>query len=132
MFAGEGGAVRTNRRFRLLSASRPATRLSTVSMTLNGPAPTILVMFLTGGSSSTRCATSARCRSAGTTSPRRGRTRSASWRSPSPTGSPTLKYHGQTSGRSLHAQEMDFNDIRTTLQALCAIYYNAHSLHTNT
>jgi methylmalonyl-CoA mutase len=37
----------------------------------------------------------------------------------------------QTSGRSLHAQEMDFNDIRTTLQALCAIYDNANSLHTN-
>jgi isobutyryl-CoA mutase len=42
-----------------------------------------------------------------------------------------LKYHVQTSGRSLHAQEMDFNDIRTTLQALCAIYDNASSLHTN-
>ena len=42
-----------------------------------------------------------------------------------------LKYHVQTSGRSLHAQEMDFNDIRTTLQALCAIYDNAGSLHTN-
>ena len=42
-----------------------------------------------------------------------------------------LKYHMQTSGRSLHAQEMDFNDIRTTLQALCAIYDNANSLHTN-
>ncbi|GAA1945747.1 methylmalonyl-CoA mutase family protein [Nocardioides panacihumi] len=42
-----------------------------------------------------------------------------------------LKYHVQTSGRSLHAQEMDFNDIRTTLQALCAIYDNAQSLHTN-
>ena len=42
-----------------------------------------------------------------------------------------LKYHIQTSGRSLHAQEMDFNDIRTTLQALCAIYDNANSLHTN-
>jgi methylmalonyl-CoA mutase len=42
-----------------------------------------------------------------------------------------LKYHIQTSGRSLHAQEMDFNDIRTTLQALCAIYDNAQSLHTN-
>jgi methylmalonyl-CoA mutase len=42
-----------------------------------------------------------------------------------------LKYHVQTSGRSLHAQEMDFNDIRTTLQALCAIYDNANSLHTN-
>ncbi|MBC7375078.1 MAG: methylmalonyl-CoA mutase, partial [Frankiales bacterium] len=40
-------------------------------------------------------------------------------------------YHVQTSGRSLHAQEMDFNDIRTTLQALCAIYDNANSLHTN-
>jgi isobutyryl-CoA mutase len=37
----------------------------------------------------------------------------------------------QTSGRSLHAQEMDFNDIRTTLQALCAIYDNCNSLHTN-
>ena len=37
----------------------------------------------------------------------------------------------QTSGRSLHAQEMDFNDIRTTLQALCALYDNANSLHTN-
>ncbi len=42
-----------------------------------------------------------------------------------------LKYHVQTSGRSLHAQEMDFNDIRTTLQALCAIYDNCNSLHTN-
>ena len=42
-----------------------------------------------------------------------------------------LKYHIQTSGRSLHAQEIDFNDIRTTLQALTAIYDNANSLHTN-
>jgi methylmalonyl-CoA mutase len=42
-----------------------------------------------------------------------------------------LKYHIQTSGRSLHAQEMAFNDIRTTLQALCAMYDNANSLHTN-
>ena len=42
-----------------------------------------------------------------------------------------LKYHVQTSGRSLHAQEMDFNDIRTTLQALTAMYDNANSLHTN-
>src|SRR4029077_11815598 len=42
-----------------------------------------------------------------------------------------LKYHIQTSGRSLHAQEMAFNDIRTTLQALTAIYDNANSLHTN-
>lgn len=42
-----------------------------------------------------------------------------------------LKYHIQTSGRSLHAQEMDFNDIRTTLQALCAINDNCSSLHTN-
>ncbi len=42
-----------------------------------------------------------------------------------------VKYHVQTSGRSLHAQEMAFNDIRTTLQALCAIYDNANSLHTN-
>ncbi|MDO4264474.1 MAG: methylmalonyl-CoA mutase family protein, partial [Deinococcus sp.] len=42
-----------------------------------------------------------------------------------------LKYHVQTSGRSLHAQEMDFNDIRTTLQALIAIYDNTNSLHTN-
>lgn len=42
-----------------------------------------------------------------------------------------LKYHVQTSGRSLHAQEMGFNDIRTTLQALIAIYDNANSLHTN-
>ncbi|WP_026926977.1 fused isobutyryl-CoA mutase/GTPase IcmF [Granulicoccus phenolivorans] len=42
-----------------------------------------------------------------------------------------LKYHVQTSGRSLHAQEMTFNDIRTTLQALIAIYDNANSLHTN-
>ena len=42
-----------------------------------------------------------------------------------------LKYHVQTSGRSLHAQEMAFNDIRTTLQALCAVYDNANSLHTN-
>ncbi|WP_236788461.1 fused isobutyryl-CoA mutase/GTPase IcmF [Amycolatopsis sp. GM8] len=42
-----------------------------------------------------------------------------------------LKYHVQTSGRSLHAQEISFNDIRTTLQALCALYDNANSLHTN-
>ena len=42
-----------------------------------------------------------------------------------------LKYHVQTSGRSLHAQETAFNDIRTTLQALCAVYDNCNSLHTN-
>ena len=42
-----------------------------------------------------------------------------------------MKYHIQTSGRSLHAQEIDFNDIRTTLQALLAIQDNANSLHTN-
>ncbi len=42
-----------------------------------------------------------------------------------------LKYHIQTSGRSLHVQEIQFNDIRTTLQALCAIYDNCNSLHTN-
>ncbi len=42
-----------------------------------------------------------------------------------------LKYHIQTSGRSLHSQEIQFNDIRTTLQALCAIYDNCNSLHTN-
>src|SRR6202000_1752242 len=42
-----------------------------------------------------------------------------------------MKYHVQTSGRSLHAQEMDFNDIRTTLQALIALYDNCNSLHTN-
>ena len=42
-----------------------------------------------------------------------------------------LKYHVQTSGRSLHAQEIGFNDIRTTLQALCAVYDNCNSLHTN-
>jgi methylmalonyl-CoA mutase len=42
-----------------------------------------------------------------------------------------LKYHCQTSGRSLHAQEIAFNDIRTTLQALIATYDNANSLHTN-
>ena len=42
-----------------------------------------------------------------------------------------LKYHVQTSGRSLHAQEMDFNDIRTTLQALIAVYDHCNSLHTN-
>jgi methylmalonyl-CoA mutase len=42
-----------------------------------------------------------------------------------------LKYHAQTSGRSLHAQEMAFNDIRTTLQALIAVYDNCNSLHTN-
>jgi methylmalonyl-CoA mutase len=42
-----------------------------------------------------------------------------------------LKYHTQTSGRSLHAQEYSFNDIRTTLQALLAIYDNTNSLHTN-
>jgi isobutyryl-CoA mutase len=45
--------------------------------------------------------------------------------------SQVLKYHIQTSGRSLHAQEIDFNDIRTTLQALYAIYDNCNSLHTN-
>ena len=42
-----------------------------------------------------------------------------------------LKYHIQTSGRSLHAQEIEFNDVRTTLQALSAIYDNCNSLHTN-
>ena len=42
-----------------------------------------------------------------------------------------LKYHIQTSGRSLHAQEISFNDIRTTLQALYAIFDNCNSLHTN-
>src|SRR5438045_4742687 len=42
-----------------------------------------------------------------------------------------LKYHIQSSGRSLHAQEIDFNDIRTTLQALYAVYDNCNSLHTN-
>ena len=42
-----------------------------------------------------------------------------------------LKYHIQTSGRSLHSQDIQFNDIRTTLQALCAIYDNCSSLHTN-
>jgi len=47
------------------------------------------------------------------------------------TRSQQLKYHIQTSGRSLHAQEIDFNDIRTTLQALYAIYDNSNSLHTN-
>lgn len=47
------------------------------------------------------------------------------------TRSQRLKYHIQTSGRSLHAQEIDFNDIRTTLQALIAIYDNCNSLHTN-
>jgi len=47
------------------------------------------------------------------------------------TRSQKLKYHIQTSGRSLHAQEVDFNDIRTTLQALYAIYDNCNSLHTN-
>ena len=47
------------------------------------------------------------------------------------TTSQRLKYHIQTSGRSLHMQEIQFNDIRTTLQALCAIYDNCNSLHTN-
>jgi len=47
------------------------------------------------------------------------------------TRSQKLKYHIQTSGRSLHAQELDFNDIRTTLQALIAVYDNCNSLHTN-
>jgi len=47
------------------------------------------------------------------------------------TRSQMLKYHIQTSGRSLHAQEIDFNDIRTTLQALYAVYDNCNSLHTN-
>ena len=42
-----------------------------------------------------------------------------------------LKYHCQTSGRSLHSQDIQFNDVRTTLQALCAIYDNCNSLHTN-
>ena len=46
-------------------------------------------------------------------------------------GAQKLKYHIQTSGRSLHAQEIEFNDIRTTLQALYAIYDNCNSLHTN-
>ena len=63
--------------------------------------------------------------------------RGGSGRSPCATGtapnerSQKLKYHVQTSGRSLHAQEMNFNDIRTTLQALIAIYDNCNSLHTN-
>ena len=47
------------------------------------------------------------------------------------TRSQMLKYHIQTSGRSLHSQEIQFNDIRTTLQALCAVYDNCNSLHTN-
>jgi len=47
------------------------------------------------------------------------------------TTSQRLKYHIQTSGRSLHCQEIQFNDIRTSLQALCAIYDNCNSLHTN-
>ena len=47
------------------------------------------------------------------------------------TTSQRLKYHIQTSGRSLHSQEIQFNDIRTSLQALCAIYDNCNSLHTN-
>ncbi len=47
------------------------------------------------------------------------------------TRSQKLKYHIQTSGRSLHSQDIQFNDIRTTLQALCAIYDNCNSLHTN-
>jgi len=47
------------------------------------------------------------------------------------TRSRMLKYHIQTSGRSLHSQEIQFNDIRTTLQALCAVYDNCNSLHTN-
>ena len=47
------------------------------------------------------------------------------------TRSQMLKYHIQTSGRSLHSQDIQFNDIRTTLQALCAIYDNCQSLHTN-
>jgi methylmalonyl-CoA mutase len=42
-----------------------------------------------------------------------------------------MKYHVQTSGRSLHSQDIQFNDIRTTLQALCAVYDNCNSLHTN-
>ena len=54
-----------------------------------------------------------------------GRSRCASGTAPT-SASQKLKYHVQTSGRSLHAQEMDFNDIRTTLQALCAIYDNAN------
>ena len=47
------------------------------------------------------------------------------------TRSQMLKYHIQTSGRSLHSQDIQFNDIRTSLQALCAIYDNCNSLHTN-
>jgi isobutyryl-CoA mutase len=47
------------------------------------------------------------------------------------TRSQMLKYHIQTSGRSLHSQDIQFNDIRTTLQALCAVYDNCNSLHTN-
>ena len=290
MFAGEGDAFRTNRRFHLLAEGQPATRLSTafdsvtlygfdpderpdiygkvgnsgvsiatlddmkvlydgfdlcdpstsVSMTINGPAPTILAMFLNTAidqhpelepaevlrrvrgtvqadilkedQGQNTCIFSTEfsprgdgrhpgvvrrargaqlllaCRSPATTSPKRARTPSASSPSRSPTASPTsratwpaglaiddfapnlsfffsngmdpeyavlgrvarriwavamrdrygadersqkLKYHVQTSGRSLHAQEMDFNDIRTTLQALIALYDNANSLHTN-
>src|ERR1700678_370104 len=138
-------------------------------------------------SSTTRCGTSTQCRSPAPTSRRPGPTRSASWRSPSPTASPMstptspaawtstisrptcpsssptawtlsirssagwrggsgrrrgrngtareradkLNYPVHTSGPSLHAQEMDFNDIRTTLPGLCAIYDNCNSLHTN-
>ena len=59
-----------------------------------------------------------------------GRSRCATGTAPT-TAAQRLKYHIQTSGRSLHAQEMAFNDIRTTLQALCAVYDNANSLHTN-
>ena len=306
MFAGEGDAFRTNRRFKLLSQGMPAKRLSTafdsvtlygndpalrpdiygkvgnsgvsiatlddmkvlyagfdlcspstsVSMTINGPAPTILAMFMNTAIDqkldkfradngreptddeaqkirawvlqnvrgtvqadilkedqgqntcifstefslkvmgdiagilrrTTRCATSTRCRSRAITSPKPAPTRSRSWpsrcRTASPSSKPTwraactsttsrptcpsssptawtrntpcwagwraasgrwrcatstapttarqkLKYHIQTSGRSLHAQEIDFNDIRTTLQALIAIYDNCNSLHTN-
>jgi methylmalonyl-CoA mutase len=57
--------------------------------------------------------------------------RAMKWKYKANERSQLLKYHIQTSGRSLHAQEIDFNDIRTTLQALYAIYDNCNSLHTN-
>jgi isobutyryl-CoA mutase len=256
MFAGEGDAFRTNRRFKLLSADSEATRLSTafdsvtlygrdpgqspdvygkvgtsgvsiatledmkalydgfdlsapatsVSMTINGPAPTILAFFLNtaidqaldrhrdshGREPSPEEAAKLRARTLATVrgtvqadilkedqgqntcifstefslvesylargmniddfAPNLsfffsngmdpeysvlGRVARRIWavamreRYGANERSQKLKYHIQTSGRSLHAQEMDFNDIRTTLQALIAIYDNCNSLHTN-
>ncbi len=82
----------------------------------------VVLLLATAWTPSTRCSAASPAAS--------GRSRCASATAPT-SASQKLKYHVQTSGRSLHAQEMAFNDIRTTLQALCAIYDNANSLHTN-